>query len=165
MASNYEQLVKALRCCISNPPETCVGCTYNIGNNECAVRMMMHDAAAAIEDMAKHITEMHERVTVLQIDRGHLETEMKEWRRLNNENLLPKRRQPHWVSVFDDLPRHNAVVVVSDGKRSWDVGQYHFLFKADDRTIWWWKKHTTRKVLWWMYKEDALPQPPQEVQE
>lgn len=72
---------------------------------------------------------------------------------------------PHWVSVFDDLPRHNAVVVVSDGKRSWDVGQYHFLFKADDRTIWWWKKHTTRKVLWWMYKEDALPQPPNEVKE
>lgn len=68
----------------------------------------------------------------------------------------------HWVSVFDDLPRHNAVVVVSDGKRSWDVGQYHFLFKADDRTIWWWKKHTTRKVLWWMYKEDAIPEPPKE---
>lgn len=69
---------------------------------------------------------------------------------------------PKWVSVFDDLPRKNAVVVVSDGKRSWDVGQYHFLFKADDRTIWWWKKHTTRKVLWWMYKEDALPEPPKE---
>lgn len=71
-------------------------------------------------------------------------------------------KPPKWVSVFDDLPRHNAVVVVSDGKRSWDVGQYHFLFKADDRTIWWWKKHTTRKVLWWMYKEDAIPEPPKE---
>ena len=70
--------------------------------------------------------------------------------------------QPHWVSVFDDLPRHNAVVVVSDGKRSWDIGQYHFSFKADDSTIWWWKKHTTRKVLWWMYKEDAIPEPPKE---
>ena len=77
------------------------------------------------------------------------------WHRVEEE--LPK-----WVSVFDDLPRKNAVVVVSDGKRSWDVGQYHFLFKADDRTIWWWKKHTTRKVLWWMYKEDAIPEPPKE---
>ena len=47
--SKYEQLVKALRCCTQNPPETCVGCTYNIGNNECAVRGMMCDAAAAIE--------------------------------------------------------------------------------------------------------------------
>ena len=50
--TDYSELVKALRCCISkNPPETCVGCTYNIGNNECAVRMMMLDAAAAIEDL------------------------------------------------------------------------------------------------------------------
>ena len=47
---NYEQLVKALRCCISkNPPETCVGCTYSKCNNECAVRRMILDAAAAIE--------------------------------------------------------------------------------------------------------------------
>ena len=50
MASNYEQLIKALRCCISkNPPETCVGCTYSKCNNECAVRRMILDAAAAIE--------------------------------------------------------------------------------------------------------------------
>lgn len=73
--TDYSELVKALRCCIPNPPEKCVGCTYNIGNNECAVRRMMLDAAAAIEDMAKHITEMHERVTVLQIARGELERE------------------------------------------------------------------------------------------
>ena len=45
----YSELVKALRCCTQNPPETCVGCTYNIGNNECAVRRMMTDAADAIE--------------------------------------------------------------------------------------------------------------------
>lgn len=47
--TDYSELVKALRCCTQNPPETCVGCTYNIGNNECAVRGMMCDAAAAIE--------------------------------------------------------------------------------------------------------------------
>ena len=52
MASNYEKLVKALRCCISkNPPETCVGCTYSKCNNECAVRRMILDAAAAIEEL------------------------------------------------------------------------------------------------------------------
>lgn len=48
---NYEELVKALRCCIQNPPETCVGCTYNIGNNECNVKRMIGDAAAAIEEL------------------------------------------------------------------------------------------------------------------
>ncbi len=55
MESNYEQLVKALRCCAQNPPKTCVGCTYNIGNNECAVRGMMCDAAAAIEALQAEV--------------------------------------------------------------------------------------------------------------
>ena len=55
--TDYTKLVEALRCCISNPPETCVGCTYNIGNNECAVRMMMLDAAAAIEALEARLGE------------------------------------------------------------------------------------------------------------
>ena len=49
--SNYEQLIEALRCCIQNQPETCVGCTYNIGNNECNVKRMFVDAADAIEEL------------------------------------------------------------------------------------------------------------------
>lgn len=39
---------KLMRGCI-NPPETCVRCIYNMGNNECNVKMMMADAADAIE--------------------------------------------------------------------------------------------------------------------
>ena len=53
--TDYSELVKALRCCTQNPPETCVGCTYNIGNNECAVRRMMLDAADAIEELTKNL--------------------------------------------------------------------------------------------------------------
>ena len=53
--TDYSELVKALRCCTQNPPETCVGCTYNIGNNECAVRGMMCDAAAAIEELQAEV--------------------------------------------------------------------------------------------------------------
>lgn len=53
--TDYTKLIEALRCCTQNPPETCVGCTYNIGNNECAVRGMMCDAAAAIEALQKRI--------------------------------------------------------------------------------------------------------------
>ena len=49
--SNYEQLIEALRCCIQNQPETCVGCTYNIGNNECNVKRTFVDAADAIEEL------------------------------------------------------------------------------------------------------------------
>lgn len=58
--TEYSELVKALRCCTQNPPETCVGCTYNIGNNECAVRGMMFDAAAAIEDLQAQLPKLGE---------------------------------------------------------------------------------------------------------
>ena len=53
--TDYTKLVEALRCCMPYPPEKCVGCTYNIGNNECAVRRMMTDAAAAIEALQAEV--------------------------------------------------------------------------------------------------------------
>lgn len=63
--TDYTKLVKALRCCTQNPPETCVGCTYNIGNNECAVRGMMCDAAAAIEELQTDIKRLKEVINEL----------------------------------------------------------------------------------------------------
>ena len=58
--TDYSELIKALRCCISkNPPETCVGCTYSKCNNECAVRRMILDAAAAIEALQATIELMN----------------------------------------------------------------------------------------------------------
>ena len=136
--SDYSELVKALRCCVS---PGCQECAYKKHDNskETCISVMVGDAADAIEELTESNNALHETVT----------------------NLLNTiRDRGKWISVEDELPRHNAVVVVSDGKRSWDVGQYHFLVDADDRTRWWWKKHTTRKVLWWMYKEDAIPDPP-----
>ena len=90
--TDYTELIKSLKACEHDEcyPERCDW----FGKYQVDLRcknILLANAADAIEDMAKHITEMHERVTVLQIDRGHLETEVKEWRRLNNENLLPKR--------------------------------------------------------------------------
>ena len=82
--SQYAELVKALRCC-GNVNTDCTVCPwdkYNFGM--CAEKLLM-DAAAAIEDMAKHITEMHERVTVLQIARGELEAEVERLKECNNE--------------------------------------------------------------------------------
>ena len=73
---NHEQLVKALR---------------SASQVSTAWEKLMLDAAAAIEDMAKHITEMHERVTVLQIARGELEEEVK--------RIEPKRGE--WVYLYD----------------------------------------------------------------
>ena len=135
--SDYSELVKALRCCSE---DKCGQCNYNWNpNREFCMNSMCSCAADAIEELTESNNALHETVTNL----------------LNTIRDIGK-----WISVEDELPRHNAVVVVSDGKRSWDVGQYHFLVDADDRTRWWWKKHTTRKVLWWMYKEDSIPEPP-----
>lgn len=63
--SDYTKLVEALR----------LASDYGVDEED--VERLCADAAAAIEDMAKHITEMHERVTVLQIARGELEAEVK----------------------------------------------------------------------------------------
>lgn len=100
--TDYTKLVAALRYCVN--ARNCEKCAYRINNNSVKCRIKrVEDAADAIEDMAKHITEMHERVTVLQIDRGHLETEVKEWRRLNNENLLPKRGEWELIDGADPM--------------------------------------------------------------
>lgn len=69
---------------------------------------------------------------------------------------------PRWHRVEEELPVKGEVVIVSDGKRTWDIGQYHCLVSSDDRTKWWWKGHTIKTVKWWMRKKDALPEPPKE---
>lgn len=68
---------------------------------------------------------------------------------------------PRWVRCEEELPKKGEIVIVSDGKRTWDVGQYRCLL-SDDRTKWWWKGHTIKTVKWWMRKKDALPEPPKE---
>lgn len=68
-----------------------------------------------------------------------------------------------WHRVEEELPVKGEIVIVSDGKRTWDVGQYRCLaFSDGDRTKWWWKGHTIKTVKWWMRKKDALPEPPKE---
>ena len=67
-----------------------------------------------------------------------------------------------WHRVEEELPVKGEIVIVSDGKRTWDVGQYHCLVSSDDRTKWWWKGHTIKTVKWWMRKKDALPDPSKE---
>lgn len=74
--TDYSELVKALRHCSRDGIVKCNECKY-YGKEwpDGCEEEMMRDAADAIEDMEKHITEMHERVTVLQIARGELERE------------------------------------------------------------------------------------------
>ena len=65
---------------------------------------------------------------------------------------------PHWIPVTEDtLPERNRVVVVCGEKGTWDFGTYRG--HGNDIHYWNWKKNTYKRVYWWMYKEDALPEP------
>lgn len=69
-------------------------------------------------------------------------------------------KAPRWISVKERLPKKNEIVIASDGEHTWDVGMYKsFLGKP---SMWNWKKNTIKTVLWWMPKDGALPEPPEE---
>lgn len=87
---------------------------------------------------------------------------------LTNETQL-EAQIPKWISVEERLPKRNARVVVTDGKHTWDYGQFNglaFCFNNENPNPrkWNWKKHTVRHVEWWMPKETALPEPPKETE-
>ena len=66
--------------------------------------------------------------------------------------------EPHWIPVTEDtLPERNRVVVVCGEKGTWDFGTYRG--HGNDIHYWNWKKNTYKRVYWWMYKENALPEP------
>lgn len=76
---------------------------------------------------------------------------------------------PKWISVEERLPKRNACVVVTDGKHTWDYGQFNglaFCFNNENPNPrkWNWKKHAVRHVEWWMPKETALPESPKETE-
>ena len=72
--------------------------------------------------------------------------------------LMSLKPEPHWIPVTEDtLPEENRVVVVCGDKGTWDFGTYRG--HDDNINFWHWKKNTYKRVYWWMYKEDALPEP------
>ena len=72
--------------------------------------------------------------------------------------------EPHWIPVTEDtLPKEGRIVVVYGEKGTWDYGKYRGY--GPNIHYWYWKNKTFKKVYWWMYKEDALPEPTREVTE
>ena len=72
--------------------------------------------------------------------------------------LMSLNPEPHWIPVTEyTLPEENRVVVVCGDKGTWDFGTYRGYI--GDIHFWNWKKNTCKRVYWWMYKEDALPEP------
>ena len=67
--------------------------------------------------------------------------------------------ESHWIPVTENtLPDKNRVVVVCGEKGTWDYGMYRGYCNSNIH-LWEWKKKTLKWVYWWMYKEDALPEP------
>lgn len=82
-------------------------------------------------------------------------------------DLISSLDDIRWISVKDRLPNKGQIVIVSDGKHTWDVGQYQGLsyvpgLSEGKPNRWNWKKNTVKTVLWWMPKENALPEPQKE---
>ena len=72
--------------------------------------------------------------------------------------------EPHWIPVTEDtLPEEGRIVVVCGEKGTWDYGKYRGY--GPNIHYWYWKNKTFKKVYWWMYKEDALPEPTKVVME
>ena len=66
--------------------------------------------------------------------------------------------ESHWIPVTEDtLPEEGRIVVVYGEKGTWDYGKYRGY--GPNIHYWYWKNKTFKKVYWWMYKEDALPEP------
>ena len=66
--------------------------------------------------------------------------------------------EPQWIPVSQELPEDGKVVIAIGKKGTWDVGTYRG-FLGDNIHRWQWKKNTIKTVYWWMYKENALPEP------
>ena len=81
-----------------------------------------------------------------------------EWREAISIATKALEAEPHWIPVTEDtLPEENRVVVVCGNKGTWDYGTYRG--HGNNIHYWHWKKNTYKRVYWWMYKEDALPEP------
>ena len=75
---------------------------------------------------------------------------------LNEQSTI--QPEPHWIPVTEDtLPEEGRIVVVHGEKGTWDYGKYRGY--GTNIHYWYWKNKTFKKVYWWMYKEDALPEP------
>ena len=74
------------------------------------------------------------------------------------EALPPAQPEQRWIPVtHETLPNLNSVVVVCGEKGTWDFGIYRGWY--GDIHSWNWKNKSIKHVHWWMYKDDALPEP------
>ena len=142
----YEELIKRLR-----------NVSMEYGQLDHFNNVLLLEAADAMEEQQKAINDMSEKIAHWQAET--VKGDCAQWL---NENC-----SGNWISVYERLPDKGQIVVVTDGKNTWDFG----MFKGPVYSIskgeylvdkWEWKKNTIKHVKWWMPKDSALPQPPKE---
>lgn len=146
--TDYNELVKALRCC-ANLNTNCTVCPWNKYNFAlCAVKLYT-DAAAAIEALQANVKRLEQ-------ERDELIGQMPEL--TETADGWKWKWKPHWVSVEERLPEKNgAYLVFMEYGHNWIWFKDIFMdgkFMADTCAL------NGAKVTHWMPIE-----PPQEVQE
>lgn len=81
---------------------------------------------------------------------------------IQNHDFLESLVKPNWISVTERLPDKNQIVVVHEGKGTWDFGMFRGISPSGNPEYWHWKKNTFKRVKWWMPKDGTLPEPPKE---
>lgn len=80
------------------------------------------------------------------------------------ERVPSAQPEQKWIPVTESTLPEKGMVVIAKGERgTWDFGTYRG--HGDDIHFWHWKKNTFKRVYWWMYKDNALPEPYREDEE
>lgn len=74
-----------------------------------------------------------------------------------------QKKIPRWIPVTERLPEKNQIVVVVQHGKTWDYGRFRGLaYLGGNIHKWNWENNTTKTVDYWMPKQSALPEPPEE---
>lgn len=146
--SQYAELVKALR-------ETATFTKFDdlLSKREQKLESLAFDAAAAIEALQADNDILHQ----------HIEDLNEAFRSESLARQKAEAAQPHWVSVEDELPDDDYIVLLCN-----DVMFVHCAFYNSLNRKWYIANNTDYDS--WTWEPDAmywmpLPEPPQEVQE
>lgn len=109
--TDYSKPGEALRCCIPNPPETCVGCTYNTDVG-CNVARMMSDAADAIEALQAEVKRLKDSNEELREKQTFIDHYGTEW--MTSAKDVPTAAYKHGYA--DGFAEARAKMEVQDGQ-------------------------------------------------
>lgn len=67
--------------------------------------------------------------------------------------------EPHWISVFDELPDEGQAVVALEKGKTWDCLTFEGTAEWTEDERMWKKKEAVIRIDYWMPKDSALPEP------